>query len=109
MTEKTFKEDASPWNPIKKPIDLKHLGKFIEELSKCASAAARCIIQGIDEVEPSTLKPNRQWLMEEVADVLANAVLVVEHFSLDQATMDARIDKKLKHLRSWHAMLGDDQ
>jgi hypothetical protein len=49
----------NPWHPMSKPIDLKHLGKLIEELSEANSAAARCLIQGIDQVEPITHKPNQ--------------------------------------------------
>jgi hypothetical protein len=44
--------DPNPWIPIQNPLDLKHLGKLIEELNEAGSATARCIIQGIDEVEP---------------------------------------------------------
>jgi hypothetical protein len=50
---------------------LKILGKQLEELNELGSATARCIIQGIDGREPVTKKPNREWFMEEVADVYA--------------------------------------
>lgn len=65
-----------PWHPINVAIDLKHLGKLAEELNECGSATARCIIQGMDGCEPESGKPNRQWLQEEIADVLANVELV---------------------------------
>jgi hypothetical protein len=63
----------NPWRPMTRPIDLKHLGKLGEESNELGAAISRCIIQGIDEREPVTGKPNRQWLAEEIADVLANA------------------------------------
>lgn len=47
-----------PWRPIQSPIDLKHLGKFGEELGECQAAVSRCIIQGIREKEPIERKPN---------------------------------------------------
>lgn len=90
--------DANPWHPITDPLDLKYLGKLCEEAGELASAVSRCIIQGIDECEPSTGKPNREWLEDEVADVQANIDLVVERFGLDEERMAARIEKKKVHL-----------
>lgn len=97
--------DASPWVPMKTPIDVKHLGKLMEELGELQAAIARCLIQGIDEKEPVTGKPNRQWLEEEMADVYTNLTLCVEHFGLDECGMRPRIQRKLAHLRQWHGML----
>lgn len=77
----------NPWHPMDKPIDLKHLGKLGEECGELSSAVSRCIIQGIDESEPVTHKPNREWLEDEIADVVANIELVSEHFQLDQDRM----------------------
>lgn len=85
------------------PVDLKHLGKFIEECTEAGSAAARCIIQGIDETEPTTGKNNRNWLTEEIADVLANAKLVIDHFGLDNDAIEERAERKKEYLRRWHA------
>jgi hypothetical protein len=95
----------NPWRPIKRPIDLKHLGKLAEELSECGAVVSRCIIQGVDETEPTTGKINRQWLLEEIADVLANADLVIEHFGLARATIEKRRSRKKTGLRKWHRML----
>ncbi len=86
------------------PLDLKHLGKFGEELGECSAAVSRCIIQGIDASEPVTDKPNRKWLEEEMADVFANLCLVGEHFSLDIEWIMARAEKKMAQLKIWHAM-----
>lgn len=95
----------NPWHPMQRPIDLKHLGKLGEEVNELGSAISRCIIQGIDECEPVTGKPNRQWLREEIADVLANIQLVCEHFELDQLAVGERVRRKKQHLRGWHSML----
>ena len=97
----------NPWTPMAKPIDVKHLGKLAEELSEAGSAVARCLIQGIEESEPVTHKPNRQWLEDELADVLANIDLVTSHFHLDFERMRMRIEAKKSHLRGWHSMLED--
>ena len=96
--------DASPWHPMTDPVALKHLGKFAEELGECVAAVTRCIIQGIDECEPVTGKPNRQWLEDEIADVLAGANLVHEHFNLDDLRINVRKGRKIDHLRQWHKM-----
>jgi|ERR1043166_38391 NTP pyrophosphatase (non-canonical NTP hydrolase) len=99
----------NPWRPMTRPIDLKHLGKFAEELGEAVSAVQRCIIQGIDEKEPITGKPNRQWLQDEIADVLANIDLVIAHFELSRADIVVRMERKKIHLRGWHSMLSDGE
>lgn len=91
-----------PWHPMSSPVDLKHLGKLVEELNECSAAAARCIIQGIDEAEPVTGKVNREWLEEEIADVIANVGLVIEHFNLDTIKIEARSTTKAARSRAWH-------
>lgn len=94
--------DANPWHPMNNPIDLKTIGKAIEELGECASALARAMIQGIDEKEPATGKVNRQWVEDEMADVEANFILLKERFDLHLS--EVRIVRKLRHLRQWHSM-----
>lgn len=96
--------DANPWVPMTCLIDLKHLGKLAEECNELGAAIARCIIQGIDEAEPETGKVNREWLEDELADVLANIELVGQHFKLNHDRMGDRIARKMKHLRQWHGM-----
>ena len=91
-----------PWHPISDPVDLKHLGKLAEECGELTQAICRCIIQGMDEHEPDSLKPNRKWLQEEMSDVAANMELVLEHFGF---TLDReRITQKKIRLRQWHGM-----
>ena len=73
---------ASPWEPVSDRTDLKLLGKLLEELGELTSVVSRCLIQGIDEVQPVTGKSNRLWLEEEYADVYANMLLVAHRFDL---------------------------
>lgn len=96
--------DANPWHPMSDAVDLKHLGKLAEELSEAGAAVARCIIQGIDEAEPVTGKINRQWLQDELADVLANIDLVVDRFGLNKFAMMHRETRKKTHLRQWYTL-----
>ncbi len=98
----------NPWVPMKKPIDLKHMGKLMEELAECLAATSRCVIQGVEEAESVTGKSNRQWLREEIADVLANVDLVIEHFGLDKQAIEERRERKKAGLREWHGMLVED-
>lgn len=98
----------NPWRPMTNVLNLKHLGKLLEELGEATSAASRCIIQGIDEREPITDKSNREWLEDELADVLANIELVTAHFGLDEKRMVKRAIRKMEHLRGWHSMLEGD-
>lgn len=98
-----------PWVPITKAIDLKHLGKLQEELGELQSAVARCIIQGINEKEPETGKVNRDWLEEEIADVLANIELNIQHFGLNNTFIGGRLEVKQRRLKVWHGMLEEGE
>lgn len=98
-------KDPSPWHPMRDPVDLKTLGKFLEELGECTAAASRCLIQGsVDAEDPITGKLNRVWLEDEIADVIANANLVKTRFKLNKDRMDERIRMKMAHLITWHKL-----
>lgn len=100
-TNKPF-DAANPWHPITSSIDLKHLGKLSEELGECIASVSRCIIQGMEEKEPHIGKINREWLEEEIADVIANIELNIEHFKLNISGIQTRVSRKKLHLRGWH-------
>lgn len=108
MSDADNLRDANPWQPMREPLDVAHLGKLLEEVNELGAAISRCLIQGIDEREPVTGKPNREWLEDEIADVSAGCQLVGQRFSLDQVRIKHRIDRKKAHLRQWHRMLGSD-
>lgn len=91
-----------PWHPITKPIDLKHLGKLGEECGELSAIVSRCIIQGLDGINPDTKEINRHNLEEEIADVLANIYLVLDHFRLDENSIGIRRRGKIKKLLTWH-------
>lgn len=106
MTDDEIK--MNPWVPMSDPCDLKHIGKLIEELGEAISAAARCQIQGIDEREPVTGKLNKEWLEDELADVMAGIALARDRFGLDMVRMEQRTLKKMRQLQTWHMMLVND-
>jgi len=95
----------NPWNPITDPRTLRILGKLGEELGECSAATSRCIIQGLDECEPTTGKVNRRWLEEEIADVKANLIFAIAELGLDELHINRRADRKLANLVEWHGMV----
>lgn len=66
----------------------------------------RCVIQGINEREPKTGYLNQHWLEDEIADVLANAELVMDRFHLDKARIAKRSAAKKPLLLAWHKEAG---
>lgn len=98
----------SPWEPTTNTLQLAVLGKFVEELTECASASARCIIQGLECSEPVTGKPNREWISEELADVLATMNHVIDLFDLDRESIYDRAASKYLFLEEWHDNLKDE-
>lgn len=100
-------QKMNPWVPMANPKDLKVIGKLGEELGECGAAVSRCIIQGIDGREPVTGKVNRMWLTEEIADVLANSFITIDHFELNEHAISERVQRKRKLLSEWHGMLVD--
>lgn len=94
----------NPWHPMTNPIDLKHLGKLGEEAGELGSAVSRCIIQGINEQDPTSTKTNKEWLEDEIADVWANSNLVINRFLLDVDRIKSRAAKKQAALIKWHDM-----
>ncbi len=92
--------DANPWHPMTNSVDLKHLGKLLEECGELVSALSRCLIQGINESEPVTGVVNKDWLENEIADVITGIELVEKRFGLMR--LEGRIAKKTKHLSQWH-------
>ena len=101
----TMPKPPSPWQPETNPVRLAIYGKWQEELGECNSAIARCLCQGIDECDPETGKPNRQWLSEEIADIIMGYELAVEHFGLDMEFIRARADAKKAHKKEWHKLI----
>lgn len=102
MTQDYAQAFYQPWKPMRDPQDLKTLGKLGEELGEASAAVSRCIIQGIDECEPTTGKQNRQWLLEELADVRLNAELVQARFGISEEAIQARMATKRPLIQAWH-------
>lgn len=96
----------SAWLPETDLQRIATLGKLLEELGEGVAAAARCLIQGIEEVEPTTKVPNRDWLQKELADILAQVDNTVREFALSVSTIQHRRMQKFKYIRTWVLGLG---
>ncbi len=92
------------WHPISDPVDLKHLGKLGEELCEAGASVCRAIIQGMDGINPHGGQINREWLEDELADVMANVQLVIGRFNLNVVRMNDRGMMKMDRLEEWHKM-----
>lgn len=91
----------TPWTPETDPIRQKTLNKLNEEAGELISASARCLMQGIDGHEPETLKPNKEWLEDELADVWACFQGTIKTFKLDLPRIIDRANKKMAYLENW--------
>lgn len=72
MDEKLW-QDPSPWVPMSRPIDQKHMGKLLEEMGEAVEAMV---------MFSSDTEVHRTRLENELADVRCNIALVQEHFGL---------------------------
>lgn len=96
-------DHISPWMPEQDRIRLAVLGKLVEECNELGARAARCIIQGIDEIDPDSGRTNRAEMAREVADVLAciDALETTEGVDADEL----RVLGKVSGFRRWHEMI----
>jgi hypothetical protein len=95
----------NPWVPDDNPHQARRIGKTGEEVNELGSVLFRITIQGIDSIDPSSGKTNRQRLLEESADVYAqlevnfHALYTVE----EQAFVSARVLEKRRQMAEWEA------
>lgn len=94
----------SKWTPTTDLLMLRRMGKLTEELGELLSVAARCVIQGIDEVDPGSGKVNRIRLEHEIADVMAQCRVTVEALDLDADFINLRDLEKQRQMAEWEAL-----
>lgn len=95
----------NPWQVTTDEAALRRLGKTAEELSELQAVLARIIIQGVDEIDPSSGKTNRTRMEEETADAFAQLSLLVEFYKMDSERLYARIEKKALQMREWETLV----
>lgn len=94
--------EPQPWQPVTNALDVAILGKAIEEAGELVAILGRCLIQGMDGVDPTSGKSNRLALQEELADNMAQRYFLEERYNLDQAEMSRRWSAKIAFLKLWH-------
>lgn len=99
------KHNLQPWYVETSSQRLRRFGKTLEELGELQAVVACCIIQGIDEVDPSSGKLNRKRLEEEIADVYAQLSLLMGVFNLDQQFIYTRSNDKVDQMHTWERLV----
>jgi hypothetical protein len=97
----------SKWTPTTDLMMLRRMGKLGEELGELQAVAARCIIQGIDEVDPSSGRVNRQRLQDELSDVMAQCEVTISALGLDTSYIAQKTSLKKEHMAEWEAMFAE--
>jgi hypothetical protein len=86
--------------------DLTPLGLLAEAFGLGSSAVARCMAEGIDGQEAVSGTPHRKRLQDRIANIIACAELVAQHFGLDEAEMNAGSAARLQQLLEEHPKIG---
>lgn len=94
----------SKWIPTTDLMALRRFGKLGEELAELQAVAARCIIQGIDEIDPASKKMNRDRLWMEMADVLAQIDCCIAAFNIDRGCVEFRRAEKVRQMAEWESL-----
>lgn len=99
----------SAWHVETDKLRLRKLGKALEELSELSNVLARCIIQGVDEIDPSSGKVNRKRMQDEVADVFTQLAGLIDTFELDHAELIARSKYKKDSMDTWERLIAEEE
>jgi NTP pyrophosphatase (non-canonical NTP hydrolase) len=91
----------NPWRPTTDELQLRRLGKLLEELGELTAVASRCVIQGIDEIDPSSGEVNRQRLEDEMGDVYAQLHCTMKSLDLDCLKILKRNLRKRAYMKEW--------
>ena len=92
------------WELEPNPEIVRRLGKLGEELSELSAVCFRAIIQGVDQVDPSSRLTNRVRLSDELADVHCQLVRTVERLRLDERRIGERVKIKMEQMDLWEGM-----
>ncbi len=115
-TDEIPNKAPSDWQPITSKPTLAVLGKTSEELGELIEAAARLnsiiarsIIQGLDGLNPDTLRPNVETLADELADVRALTRCVIKWLGLDGNAIAERERRKIVFKGPWFDALVEQE
>ena len=93
--------EPSNWQPISDPHVIAIFAKLGEEAGELISAKDRCLAQGLSGTEPRTGKLNKEWLEDEIADVLAMIRHTCDRLDLDVERIWLREAKKFTFKEKW--------
>jgi len=95
----------NPWKPDDDPRQARRIGKTGEEVNELGGVLFRITIQGINSIDPSSGKTNRQRFIEETADVLAQCDCNRESLFTDEEWdfIQTRRIEKLRQMHEWEA------
>lgn len=95
----------SPWHVTTDPRMLRRMGKTTEEASELLAVCGRIVIQGIDEIDPSSGKTNRQRFIEEAADTYAQLDLTLKYLGASFPLVLDRVEKKKQQMADWESQV----
>ena len=93
------------WTPDDNPLLHRRMGKLLEELGELVAVAARIQIQGLDAVDPSSQKTNRERLTIELGDVQAQIYLCQMDGFSDWGRVCIQASDKLRQMQEWENLL----
>jgi NTP pyrophosphatase (non-canonical NTP hydrolase) len=95
--------DMNPWTPDTCPQQARRVGKTLEELGELTAVLGRISIQGLHAIDPASGKTNRQRMVEEMADVLAQFKVNIDHFGISEEELLVRADRKIEQMSGWES------
>jgi NTP pyrophosphatase (non-canonical NTP hydrolase) len=100
---------VTAWHVETDAYRIRRLGKSLEELGELVSVLARCLIQGVDEIDPSSGEVNRMRMQKETADVLTQVGGLTETFNLDMGAILERVQDKKASMDKWEELLVEEK
>ena len=92
------------WQLESSVIVRRRMGKTGEELAELSSVVSRIQIQGLDAIDPGTGQTNRQRLIDETADVLAQCYSNIKSLDLPQDEIKQRTAVKMTLMDEWEGL-----
>ena len=92
------------WELEQDPIIRRRVGKTGEECSELLKVCCRISLQGLNGINPSSKKSNREELLEEMADVEAQVqctVKALEISTIERLNYFNRINEKKRQMDEW--------
>lgn len=101
----------NPWKPDDNPKQARRIGKTAEEVNELGAVLARISIQGLNAVDPSSGKTNRQRMLDEMADVLAQIDCNMESMFTfqDEQYVYNRANEKRRQMAEWEKHFKDEK